>query len=228
MWAIIKKEVKTYFLSPVGYVFIGSFLLMSSFFFYMYTYQYGSVEYTSLFYYTTELLTFTIALLTMGAFAAERKNGTETLLLTSPRSITSIVLGKFLAALVVIIITEICSLMYYAILCYFAGGITGVEESIATLLGFILVTMAYIAFGLFISSLTENQIIAGVATIVVLLASWFLPNLSESLYILSPISLFQKYPEGIIAARESITLITITVMFLLLTIVGLQRRKNLK
>lgn len=228
MWAIIKKEVKTYFLSPIGYVFIGSFLLMSSFFFYMYTYQYGSVEYTSLFYYTTELLTFTIALLTMGAFAAERKNGTETLLLTSPRSITSIVLGKFLAALVVIIIAEICSLMYFAILCYFAGGITGVVESIATLIGFLLVTMAYISFGLFISSLTENQIIAGVATIVVLIASWFLPNLSESLYILSPINLFQKYPEGIIAARESITLITLTVMFLLLTIVGLQRRKNLK
>ena len=194
----------------------------------MYTYQYGSVEYTSLFYYTTELLTFTIALLTMGAFAAERKNGTETLLLTSPRSITSIVLGKFLAALVVIIIAEICSLMYFAILCYFAGGITGVVESIATLIGFLLVTMAYISFGLFISSLTENQIIAGVATIVVLIASWFLPNLSESLYILSPINLFQKYPEGIIAARESITLITLTVMFLLLTIVGLQRRKNLK
>ena len=228
MWAIIKKEVKTYFLSPIGYVFIGSFLLMSSFFFYMYTYNYGRVEYTSLFYYTTELLTFTIALLTMGAFAAERKNGTETLLLTSPRSITSIVLGKFLAALVVIIIAEICSLMYFAILCYFAGGITGVVESIATLIGFLLVTMAYISFGLFISSLTENQIIAGVATIVVLLASWFLPNLSESLYILSPINLFQKYPEGIIAARESITLITLTVMFLLLTIVGLQRRKNLK
>ena len=228
MWAIIKKEVKTYFLSPIGYVFIGSFLLMSSFFFYMYTYQYGSVEYTSLFYYTTELLTFTIALLTMGAFAAERKNGTETLLLTSPRSITSIVLGKFLAALLVIIIAEICSLMYFAILCYFAGGITGVVESIATLIGFLLVTMAYISFGLFISSLTENQIIAGVATIVVLIASWFLPNLSESLYILSPINLFQKYPEGIIAARESITLITLTVMFLLLTIVGLQRRKNLK
>ena len=43
MWAIIKKEVKTYFLSPIGYVFIGAFLLMSSFFFYLYTYQYGSV-----------------------------------------------------------------------------------------------------------------------------------------------------------------------------------------
>lgn len=228
MWAIIKKEVKTYFLSPIGYVFIGAFLLMSSFFFYIYVYQYGVVEYTSLFYYTTELLTFTIALLTMGAFAAERKNGTETLLFTSSRSITSIVLGKFIAAIIVIVIAEIFSLIYYAILCFFAGGITGVTESIATLIGFIFLTMSYIAFGLFVSSLTENQIIAGVATIVVLLASWFLPNLSESLYILSPINLFQKYPEGILAARESITLMTLTVMFLLLTVVVLQRRKNLK
>lgn len=228
MWAIIKKEVKTYFLSPIGYVFIGAFLLMSSFFFYIYTYKYGSVEYSSLFYYTSELLTFTIALLTMGAFAGERKNGTETLLLTSSRSITSIVIGKFLAALVVIIIAEIFSLMYYAILCIFAGTITGVAETISTLIGFILLTMSYISFGLFISSLTENQIIAGVTTIVLLIVSWFIPNLSESFYILSPISLFQKYPEGIIASRETIVLLTQTIMFTLLTVVSLQRRKNLK
>lgn len=228
MWAIVKKEVKTYFLSPVGYVFIGAFLLMSSVFFYIYTYQYGSVEYSSLFYYTSELLTFTIALLTMGAFAGERKNGTETLLLTSSRSITSIVIGKFLAALAVIIVTEVFSLMYYAILCVFAGGITGVSETISTLIGFILLTMSYIAFGLFISSLTENQIIAGVATIVILLATWFLPNLYDWFYILSPIALFQKYPEGIIAARESIVLLTQTIMFIVLTIIVLQRRKNLK
>ena len=83
-------------------------------------------------------------------------------------------------------------------------------------------------FGLFISSLTENQIIAGVATIVLLVVSWFIPNLSESFYILSPISLFQKYPEGIIAVRETIVLLTQTIMFTLLTVVSLQRRKNLK
>lgn len=228
MWAIIKKEVKTYFLSPIGYVFIGAFLLMSSFFFFMYTYRIGSVEFSGLFYYTSELLTFTIALLTMGAFAAERKNGTETLLLTSSRSITSIVIGKLLAALIVIIITEVFSLMYYAILCIFAGGITGVSETITTLIGFILLTMSYISFGLFISSLTENQIIAGVATIVLLTVSWFLPNLSESLYILSPISLFQKFPEGIIGIKESIILIMQTIMFTLFTVIILQRRKNLK
>lgn len=228
MWAIIKKEVKTYFLSPIGYVFIGAFLLMSSAFFYNYTLVNGSVEYSRLFYYTTELLTFTIALLTMGAFAAERKNGTETILLTSSRSITSIVLGKFLAAIIVILITEVFSLMYFVILCFFAGEITGIPETISVLLGFILIAMSYISFGIFISSLTENQIIAGVITIVILLVSWFLPNLSESLYILSPINLFPKYVEGIIASRESVIFLTQTSMFLLLTIVVLQRRKNLK
>ena len=228
MWAIIKKEFKTYFLSPIGYVFIGSFLLMSSFFFYMYVYTQGIVEFSYLFYYTTELLTFTIAILTMGMFAGERKNGTETLLLTSSRSITSITLGKFLAAVGVIIITGIFSLIYYVILCFFAGEIVNVSETITTLIGFLLVTMAYISFGMFISSLTENQIIAGAATIVLLLVSWFIPNLSSSLEILSPIVLFQKFPGGLIPIKESITLLSLTVMFILFTVIVMQRRKNLK
>lgn len=228
MWAIIKKEVKSYFLSPVGYVFIGAFLLMSSVFFYLYTWQYGSVQYSNLFYYTTELLTFTIALLTMGMFAGERKNGTETLLFTSSRSITSIVIGKFLAALVVIIVTEIISMLYYVILCCFAGGITDGVQTLTVLLGFLLVTMSYISFGGFISSLTENQIIAGIATIVLLLATWFIPNLSDIFYILSPINLFQKFPTGVISITDTVGLLSQTLLFTLLTITVLQRKKSMK
>ncbi len=227
MWAVIKKEVKTYFLSPIGYVFIGALLLVASVFFYIYTFG-GSVQFQILYYHIAQLLTFTIEILTMGTFAGERKNGTETLLLTSSRSITSIVLGKFIAALIVILITEAISLMYYVIICIFAGKVVVVPETIATLIGFILVSMSYISFGIFISSLTENQIIAGILTAVLLTVSMFLPNLSESLYILSPNSLFQKYIGGIIASRESIVLLTQTIMFILLTICTLQRRKNLK
>ena len=228
MWAIIKKEVKTYFFSPIGYVFIGSFLLMSSFFFYQYIFAYGYIEYSYLFYYTSELLTFTVALLTMGMFSSERKNGTETLLLTSPRSIISIVMGKFLAALIVILITEVFSLIYYVIICIFAGGITGLTVTLSTLLGFVLLTMSYIAFGMFISSLTENQIIAGVVTIILLLASWFLPEMSSAFNVISPLYQFQKFPEGIFPINETITLLTQTALFILLTIVVMQRRKNLK
>jgi len=98
MWAIIKKEVKNYFYSPIGYVFIGAFMLLSSIFFYLFVLSYGSVEFSGLFYSTSELLTFTVALLTMGMFAGERKNGTETLLLTSSRSITSIVIRKIFSS----------------------------------------------------------------------------------------------------------------------------------
>lgn len=98
MWAIIKKEVKSYFYSPVGYVFIGAFLFVSSVFFYLFSWTMQSVEYSNLFFYTSELLTFTIAILTMSMFAGERKNGTETLLFTSSRSITSIVIRKILSS----------------------------------------------------------------------------------------------------------------------------------
>ena len=228
MWGIIKKEVKTYFFSPIGYVFIGAFLIMSSVFFYLYTWSSASVEYSALFLYTSELLTFTMPLLTMGMFAGERKNGTETLLLTSSRSLTSIVIGKFIAAFIVIVITEIISLMYYVILCIFAGGITNVGPTFAVLLGIMLLTISYISFGGFVSSLTENTIIAGIATIVLLLATWFLPNLSETLRILSPIELFESFPNGVISVTDSVTLITQTLLFTSLTVVVLQRRKNVK
>jgi len=228
MWAIIKKEIKAYFFSPLGYVFIGTFLFLSSLFFYMFVWGMGSVEYSNLFYSTSELLTFTIALLTMGMFAGERKNGTETLLFTSSRSITGIVLGKFLAALIVILITEAVSMVYYIILCSFAGGITNVPETISVLIGFILLAMAYISIGGFLSSLTENQLIAGIATIVSLLATWFLPNLWEPLNRLSPINLFQKFPQGMISISDTVGLFSIILLFTLLTITVLQRKKSLK
>lgn len=228
MWGIIKKEVKTYFFSPIGYVFIGTFLIMSSVFFYLYTWSNASVAYSSLFIYTSELLTFTIPLLTMGMFANERKNGTETLLLTSSRSLTSIVIGKIIAALFVIVIAEIISLMYYIILCIFAGGITDVGPTISVLIGIMLLTISYLSFGGFLSSLTENTIIAGVATIVCLLATWFIPNISDVFRILSPINLFDKFTGGVISITDSINLITQALLFTSLTILVLQRRKNVK
>lgn len=229
MWAITKKEIKSYFFSPLGYVFIGTFLLLSSVFFYMFVWLGGgTVEFSGLFYYTSELITFTIALLTMGMFAGERKNGTEILLFTSSRSITGIVLGKFLAALVVVGITEIFSLIYYIILCSFAGEIVNISETISVLMGFLLLSMSYISLGGFLSSLTENQLIAGTATIISLLGTWFLPSLWSGFSMLSPINLFQKFPQGMISISNTVGLLSIAMLFTLLTITVLQRKKSLK
>ncbi len=226
MWAIVKKEVKSYFLSPIGYVFIGLFLAMCSVFFYLDVAYYGSLQFENMFYSASTILTFIVPILTMRMFAEERKMGTEQLLYTSPRSMTSIVLGKFIAAMIVILVTEICTLFYLAILYCF--GTPHIQTVLVTLLGFFLLSMAYISFGMFASSLTENQIIAGVVTIGFFIITWFLPNFSEALTPLSLINMFNKFPSGLIALEEIVTYITFTIFFVILTIIVLQRRKCVK
>ena len=230
MFAVLKREFKSYLLSPIGYIFVGLFLLMFSIFFIITIFQYSVVNFEYLFYNGATILTFVVPVLTMRMFSEERKNGTEQLLLTSPRSITSIVLGKFFAAALVMLITEVFTLMYFAILKYF--GEPSLWVALTTLGGFFLLSLAYISFGMFASSITENQIIACVVTIGVFIAMWFLPSINTSfssvLRQFSLINMFEKFPEGIISIPEIVTFVTFTIMFILFTIMVLQRRKNIK
>ncbi len=226
MLAVFKKELKSYLLSPIGYVFIGLFLIMFSTFFFTTIFKSQVINFEYLFYNGATILTFITPVLTMRMFSEERKNGTEQLVLTSPRSITSVVLGKFLAAAVVILITEAFTLMYYFILKYF--GNPSLKVAFSTLFGFFLLSLAYISFGMFASSLTENQIIASVLTIGAFIVMWFLPNFSTNLEMFSLIQIFDKFPQGIISISEIVTFVSFSVLFILLTIVVLQRRKSVK
>ena len=226
MWAVIKKEFKSYFLSPVGYVFIGLFLIMFSIFFYTDVVSYNSTNFEYIFYSGATVLTFIVPILTMRLFAEERKTGTEQLLLTSSISITRIVLAKFIAALMIIIITELCTFMYFGILCYF--GMPDIATSLVTMLGFLLLAMSYISLGMLASSLTENQIIAGIITIGAFILSWFLPNFSSIFTNFSLINLFSKYVYGQLDIADTVTFLSFTVMCILLTIIVLQRRKSVR
>ena len=121
MWAVFKKELKSYFLSPIGYVVVGILLFVFTVFFYLTTILTSSVEFGYLYFNTAAYgLMIAVPILTMRMFAEERKNGTEQLILTAPISITKVVLGKLVAALGVIIITLLISFGYYAIVCFFA------------------------------------------------------------------------------------------------------------
>lgn len=226
MWAIIKKEFKSYFFSPVGYVFIGLFLIMFSIFFYSDVFDYQSTNFEYLFNSGATILTFIIPILTMRTLAEERKTGTEQLLLTSPVSITKIVLGKFIAATFIIIITELCTFLYYGILLYF--GTPYLITALVTLLGFLLLAMSYISFGLLASSITENQIIAGVITIAFFILSWFLPVFSDVFSDFSLIYLFANFSYGQIDIADTVTLISFTIMCILLTMIVMQRRKSVR
>ena len=225
MLAVIKKEFKSYFLSPIGYVVIGIFLFVFSVFFYLTTIQYGTVDLGSLYFYTALYGLIIIApILTMRMFAEERKNGTEQLLLTSPLSITKIVLGKFIAALSVAIITAIFTLMYFAILCYF--GMPQISTAIAVLIGFVLFVMAYISFGMLASSITENQIIAAIISIAFFIITWVMPDFNSNLQSFSFINMLYKYTSGQIDIADTVTYITFTIACILLTIIVMQRRKS--
>lgn len=226
MGAIIKKEFKSYLLSPIGYIFVGIFLLMLSLFFYVDVYQYKSINFEYLFYSGATILTFIVPVLTMRMFSEERKNGTEQLILTSPVSITGVVLGKFIAAALVIVVAEIFSLMYFAILSYFS--MPSVPVAIVTLFGFLLLSLAYISFGMFASSITENQIVACIVTIGFFIAMWFLPGINDVFSVFSLINMFDKFPSGIISLKEIIAFVSFTILFIALTIIVLQRRKSVK
>lgn len=226
MWAIIKKEFKSYFYSPVGYVFIGLFLIMFSIFFYVDVFKYQSTNFEYIFYSGATILTFITPVLTMRAIAEERKSGTEQLLLTSPLSITKVVLGKFIDATLIVIITELCTFMYFGILCFF--GTPHITTALVTLFGFFLLAISYISFGILASSITEHQIVAGVITIGFFIIIWFLPQFSNIFTNFSLINMFSKFPTGQIDIADTVTFLAFTIACILLTIIFMQRKKSVR
>lgn len=226
MFAIIKKEFKNYFFTPIAYIFIALFLIMFSVLFYAEVYRYGRLNYEYIFFSGATILTFIIPLLTMRTFAEERKTGTEQLLLTSPVSITKLVLAKFIAATGVVIITELSTLMYFAILCFF--GKPEVLTAASTLFGFLLLSMSYISFGMFASSLTENQIVASILTAGFFILTWFLPDFSTVFEFFSLVKIFSQFPYGMINIADTITFVSFTLLFIIFTIIVLQRRKTVR
>ncbi len=223
MLAVYKKELKSYFLSPIGYIAIGTFLFVFSLIFYITTISIRSYDMGNLYFNTARYgLLIIIPLISMRMFAEERKTGTEQLLLTSPRSITGIVLGKFFAAVTLVVIILAISLVYYVILCFFKA--PNLVPTLIAMFGFLLVAMAAISAGMFVSSITENQIVAAVLTIVLV----FLPELTGMFPIINLIDYYQKFPAGLISVTEVVSLLAYMIMFILFTIIVMKRRKSVK
>ena len=227
MRAIIKKELKSYFLSPIGYIVIGIFLLSFSVIFYLTAFMSGSTDLGALYYYTALYgLIIIVPILTMRMFAEERKNGTEQLLLTLPVGMFKVVMGKFIAAMLVIAITLVCSLMFFLILTFF--GEPNIIVNLVQIFGFILIGMAAVSIGMFASSLTENQIIAGVITVAFLVITLFIGDINAFLGGFNLINYYLNFAQGVIAIENVISLLLFTFVFISLTIIVMKRRKLVK
>lgn len=227
MLAVMKKELKTYFFSPIGYVVMGIFLLCFSVFFYLTVISYGTVDLSMLYYYTALYgLIIIVPILTMRMFAEERKSGTEQLLLTSPTGMFKVVMGKLLAAVVVILLTLLLSFMFFFIVMHF--GSPNLLTTLVSMLGFVLISIAALSFGMFASSLTENQVIAGVVTVAFLIISLFITDISSKFSGFALMNYYTSFVQGVISIENIISLVLFSVVFISLTIIVMQRRKLVK
>ena len=167
MKAVFLKELKTYFKNPLGYVFIGMMLAIMGFYYVFYTIYYQYADYYHVLNACSSLILFVVPGLTMRIMSEERKNKTDQILLTSPIHTWGIVLGKFFAALLVFSIVLAVSLLQPLVtVTVFKGEMTA-GMTAGGYIAFFLLGCAFISIGMFISSLTENQLIAAVVTIAV-------------------------------------------------------------
>ena len=172
MLAILKRETKSYFTGMIGYVVVAVFLAVLGLYFTNQNLMFASPDFGGVLYTCTILLLFLLPALSMRSFAEERRAKTDQLLLTSPVSIPGIVLGKFLAQMAVFCVPLLAAAVMPLILTAF--GRVNLIGAYASLLGFVLLGAACISIGTFLSSLTENQIIAYLSTFGVLLVCYLM------------------------------------------------------
>ena len=184
MKAILRKELKAYLTSMTGYVFIAFILLLTGIYFTAYNLQAGY----PIFGYTLSSITFVFLIvtpvLTMRVLAEERKQKTDQLLLTSPVQVGDIVIGKYLA-LVGIYLIPIVILCFYPLIMSMYGTVS-MPMAYTALLGFFLLGCANISIGMFLSSVTESQIIAAVLTFVVIFIGQIMSGIEGFFCIYSP------------------------------------------
>ena len=164
MIAIYKRELKSYFLTPIGYVFCGMYLAVSGVAFsYTTLLEQSTSSLPMYFMIMIGIFAILIPLLTMKLFADDRKSRTVQILLTSPVSLTGMVMGKYFAALTVFAATFVVNSFNYILL--FQYGTPNAADILINIFGLFLIGCAFIAIGVFLSSVTENQLIAAVSSI---------------------------------------------------------------
>lgn len=164
--AIFKKELLTNFKSPTGWVIFAIFMAVSGIYFSS-GMSYSSADMGGEIAFLQSMLFIIVPLLTMKSFSDERRNGTDVLLLTSPATLTEVVLGKYFAVLAMYLLMTLGTVIHLLIIVNF-GGLIGINV-LGAYIGYIMIGAAYLAIGIFASALTENQVIAAVVSFVSIL-----------------------------------------------------------
>ena len=230
MLAILKKEINSFFASPIGYLVIAIFLLLNSLFLWLFKGEfnildYGFADLSSFFLLSPWILIFLIPAVTMRSFSDEKKQGTLELLLTKPISHLQIVLGKYFGAFLLIILALIPTLLYVYTISELGNPIGNLDvgSTLGSYIGLLFLTAAYTSIGIFASTLSDNQIVAFIIAVFLCFLLYIgfegladvLGSLIENFGMASH---YKSMSRGVLDTRDIIYFLSITALFLFLTV----------
>lgn len=228
----MKRELLSYFTSPLGYVFVAVYYLFSGLFLFLFTLSYQSANmetvYTGMFF----VMMIMIPILTMRLMAEENRQKTDQLLLTSPVSLPRLVIGKFLSAFAILLVCTLIFLVYGLVLSGFAT--VNWAIILGNIFGMLLIGSVFIASGLFISTLTENQMISAVGSIGLNIAFILIDSFAAVMpakflqELFSSLSFFAKYSQftlGVFSLSNIFFFLSVIFIFIFLTVRVLEKRR---
>ncbi|MBO6301123.1 MAG: ABC transporter permease [Ruminiclostridium sp.] len=232
MTAIIKRELSAYFKSPIGYVFIAVSFLFSGFFFWFFSLSVGSTDVSYVFLGMFYVYMIFVPVLTMRLMADENKQRTDQLLLTAPVGLMRLVSGKFLAAYGVFMLGDLIMLIYGVVMSTFAT--VNWAIILGNFVALALIGAVFVSVGLFVSTLTESQMVAAIGSIALNVALALIKVIAGVIPVqfisdaLAKVSVFDRYYEfttGIFSLSGVIFFVSVVVVFLFLTVRILERRR---
>ena len=239
MLAILKKEINSFFASPIGYLVIAVFLLLNGLFLWLFKGDFnildsGFADLSTFFLLSPWILIFLIPAVTMRSFSDEKKQGTLELLLTKPISTLQIVLGKYFGAFILIVIALLPTLLYVFTISKL-GAIEGnldVGSIMGSYFGLLFLVAAYTSIGIFASTLSDNQIVTFIIAVFICFFFYFgfegLSNYNifgDTLYLekLGMESHFKSMSRGVLDTRDLLYFISISIFFIVLTKFNIQK-----
>ena len=238
--SITKRELISYFATPVAYVFITIFLLLSGLFtFYLGNFfEIGQASLGSFFEWHPWLYLFLVPAITMRLWSEEKKSGTIELLTTLPVSTLNIVLGKFMAAWLFTLLALILTFPMWITVNYLGNPDNGVI--MASYIGSLLMSGGYLSIGIFISSLTKNQVIAFIVSVTVcflftvsglpivldFFSNWAGEAITDVIASFSFLANYSDISRGIIDLRTLVYFLSLIFLFLYLNVITLDNSRN--
>lgn len=231
MSAIFKREFKSYFSTPVGYIVLAAFYFFLGLYFSL-IFSYGSPDINMVIMSMSTVAIFVMPVITMRLMSEDRRQKVDQALLTAPVSLTSIVMGKFLAALAVFALGFAPTVIFeIIILCYVNVNII---SHIYALLGMLLLGSALIAIGMFISSLTESSVVSAILTLVINILVLYMSSFAEMISVewiskvvekMAFITAFENFGENVFAINDIFYFLSITAAFLFLCVRSLEKKR---